>query len=901
MFKTCLFATLTSSALVFSPGAANAANCASNASVTVSCNGLVIDLPNQTISIGAELSRSVTVGGIAALAVANSGINITNYGNISGAFLGVINGVTGKIDSFINYGSVKGAGSNGFGNSGTVTVLSNFGSIANSLNNQGTLTTLNNLQGGSTPLIIVTNPGTPIPTRLPANYNIIIKSPSEYGKLLESGGGSSTDTMNFGIYSDSIVAATTYSSVLNGILASNLANTSGVFGAYDWNLVNSSGTLWDLIFTPAFVPPAPAMGPGQSFTLDDVGTGVNPVFNGGTLTLAAGDNSNQAFTVQGAGGIITAPDNGAATLSGGFSGTGGLTLNGTGEVVLSGYNTHAGGVTLSSGTLGIAGDSTLGTGAVYVAAPATLRGTGTIAGPVTVAGVLKPGNSPGYIRTISTVTMASGSTYQQDIAGITQASRTSPADTGYYSFLSTGGQFVIDASSTLTPRLSNLFTPGEPGYGSAPYTPALGDRFRIITADGGISGRFSTLTQPAELAAGTRFTAFYNLSNNNSVDLAVIPTSYATTLSSGNANTRSAANALDQVADLNQSGSATAAQTDLLYAASGQNAASLPSFTQSLSGQVYGATLAAVPQAALRLQRAVVSRLGESSPAASVGQGAAGKGIASNNNVWADIVYQDGRRSGDDTASGYSTGLFQAVIATDARLEGGATVGGGVAFSNTRVSADQGSGTVQEGSVFLYGKRPVQGFVVDAMASFGLTTTDVSRTNPTGSGAAFKADNAWGNSALLSVGISRPWELQDAVITPYARLTWQRVGRSSFNEESGPAALDIGRFTGNGVRGVIGLAAGSKASNPLVEKFTYKAYAGVGADTNNLINPSLDASLTGISTTIYAPNVGRTFVQAGLYGTAGFARNAYAYVGLSGEARRGATLGAVNAGVRVAF
>jgi len=908
MFKTHIFTVSTVSAIMFSSGAA--AICTAN-DVPVSCSNMQITLPDQTVSIGTESSPSTASGLIGLAVTANSGINIINYGTISGGFLGVLNG--GAIDSFINYGSVTAALGNGFGNSGSLAVLSNFGSIANSLNNQGTLTTLNNLQGGSTPLAIVTNPGTGlIPTRLPENYNIIIRSPSEYGKLLEEGGGISTETMNFGIYSDSVVAETTYSSVLDGILAGNLANTSGVFGAYDWALINSTGTIWDLIFTAAIIPdppvppvpptpPIPDMEQGLSFSLGDVGTSVNPVFDGGSLILAAGDRSSQAFAVQGAGGIITAPSTGAANLSGAFSGVGGLTFNGTGEVRMSGNNTYTGGTTVSSGVLGIAGDSALGAGSVYVAAPATLRGTGTIAGPVTVAGILKPGNSPGYIRANSSVTMAGGSTYQQDIAGTVQASGMSPADTGYYSFLSTGGQFAIGANTTLTPRLSNLFTPAEPGYGSTPYTPVLGDRFRIITADGGISGRFSTLVQPTELAAGTRFTAFYNLANSNSLDLAVIPASYATTLSSGNANARSAANALDQLANLNQSGSADAAQTDLLYAASGQNAAGLPSFTQSLSGQVYGATLAAVPQAALRLQQAVVTRLGESGAQVPAGRDAA-KGITPNGNVWADIVYQGGRRSGDDYADGYSTGLFQAVVAMDARLAHGATVGGGIAFSNTRVSADQGSGTVQEGSVFFYGRAPVQDFVVDGMASFGLTTTDVSRDNLTGyGGGSVKADNARGNSALLSVGISRPWVLQDMVVTPYARLTWQRVAQSSFNEESGLAALDIGRFSGSGVRGVIGLAAGSKALSALTEKFTYKAYAGVGADTNGLLNPSLDASLAGIPTTIYSPNVGKTFVQAGLYGTARFAHNAYAYLGLSGEARRGATLGTVSAGMRVAF
>ncbi len=917
MFQFCLLITLVLSGALFRTDPAHAAGCTVNTSVTADCTVLSISAPSAEISIDPSVTVSGSGFGVNDAAIQNlsaaTGTILTNNGSVTAGSFGFYN--TGTINNFINLGSVSAAGSAGIlnvgvinnfvnygsvtagntalNNSGTIKALTNFGSI--SANAQGiyngttgTIITLNNLQGGATPLVIN--------NKLPANYNVIINSPSGYGKLSATG---ATGTMNFGIYSGSTVAATTYSSVLDGIVSSNLADTTGVFGAFDWTLVNSSENLWDLIFTAGLLP---IIDNGHSVTLGDIGVTAQPVFDGGTLVLAPGDHSNVAFSLLGAGGVVTAPTNGTASLSGAFFGVGGLTLNGTGEVVLSGANTYTGGTTVSSGALRIAGASALGTGSVYVAAPATLQGTGTINGPVTVAGVFKPGNSPGYIRVNSTVTMVGGSTYQQDVAGTVQASSTSPADMGYYSFLSTGGQFAIDANTTLTPRLSDLFTPIEPGYGHVPYTPIMGDRFRIITADGGITGRFSTLAQPAELAAGTRLTAFYNVANSNSVDLAVIPSSYTTTLSSGNANMRSAANALDQVANLNQSGSTTVAQAELLYAASGQNAASLPSFTRSLSGQVYGATLAAVPQAALRLQQAVVNRLSEINTQASSGMGASAQGVAENSNVWADIVYHVGRRSRDQYASGYSTGLFQAVIATDARLGQGATVGGGVAFSTTSVSADQGSGTVQEGSVFLYGKQPVQGFILDGMSSFGLSTTDVSRDNLTGFGGhKLQANSIRGNSALLSVGLSRPWALEDAVITPYARVTWQRIGQSSFDEESGPAALAIGRFSGHGIRGVIGLAAGSKASNPLAERFTYRAYAAVGADTNSLVNPSLDASLAGISTTIYAPSVGKTFVQAGLYGTAGFARNAYAYLGLSGEARHGATLGTVSAGVRVAF
>ena len=136
-------------------------------------------------------------------------------------------------------------------------------------------------------------------------------------------------------------------------------------------------------------------------------------------------------------------------------------------------------------------------------------GTGTIAGNSIVSGVLKPGNSPGYLSFTKNLTLNAGSTYQQDIAGTVQASSATPVGaSGYYSFVTVGSQLVINSGATLTPRLSNLFSASESGYGSAIYVPALGDRFRMVTATGGISGRFSTLTQPTELASGTQFIAF---------------------------------------------------------------------------------------------------------------------------------------------------------------------------------------------------------------------------------------------------------------------------------------------------------------------------------------------------------------------------------------------------------
>ena len=564
-------------------------------------------------------------------------------------------------------------------------------------------------------------------------------------------------------------------------------------------------------------------------------------------------------------------------------------------------------------------------------------GTGTIAGPLAVGGTLKPGNSPGYLATNSTVNMLSGSTYVQDIAGRTQANATTPTgSSGNYSFLKvSGGMFAIEPGTMLTPRLQNLFSPSEPGYGSTPYTPVLGDKFRILSADGGIFGKFTTLTQPAGLASGTQFLQFYNYNGSNSLDLAVAPSSFNTAVaSSGNKNAQSVGTALDRMVVTNQSGTSTTAQDALLYTASGQSLASLPSFTQGMAGEIYGATLAVVPQTSQRIQQAVISRLGDTmtapmmagtmaagtnnaisasnpggQPTASMSSNpnvnpyASGSGGVSMSNgaAWGEVAYQYGNRSSDNNSGGWTSNLVQAVVGVDMYSDAGTKAGGGVALSNTNVSASQGSGTVQQGSLFLYGKLPVQQFVVDAMASYGFNSTNNSRNDATGLTNGLTAKNVQGNDALVSLGLNLPMDLDNSRVTPYIRATWQQVNQNGFNEGSAASALTVNSFNGNGVRGVIGVAAGSKAVDPIREQTTYRVNVGLGVDSTNVLNPQLNASLAGMTTTINTPSAGAAFVQAGMYGTVKFADNAFAYAGVTAEARSGQVLAGGNIGVRVQF
>ena len=111
----------------------------------------------------------------------------------------------------------------------------------------------------------------------------------------------------------------------------------------------------------------------------------------------------------------------------------------------------------------------------------------------------------------------------------------------------------------------------------------------------------------------------------------------------------------------------------------------------------------------------------------------------------------------------------------------------------------------------------------------------------------------------------------------------------------------INSYNGNGVRGVIGLAAGSKATDPMKEQVTYKANVGVGVDSNAVLSPTLNASLAGQSTQLYTPAPSATFAQVGVYGTTKFADNAYAYAGVTSELRGGQALVGGNVGVMIQF
>ena len=564
---------------------------------------------------------------------------------------------------------------------------------------------------------------------------------------------------------------------------------------------------------------------------------------------------------------------------------GGLKKLGAGTLTLTGVDTYTGATLVNAGTLVVNGSLA---SPVTVATGGTLRGTGSLSGALAVNGTLAPGNSPGTLSVSNTVTMNTGSRYRLDIDGTATGS-----GAGSYSRVLVSGatsQFV--ANGTMQPVLRDISAPA-----TNHFTPALGDNFRVVSADGGIAGRFSTLTQPDGLASGTRFAAFYDVFSNHSIDLKVLPSSYAQWLSASNGNTRSAAAALDQVLTTDQAGNGSAAQSQLLYLAASRTAPEIPGFVKSLSGEIHGALAAAAPQAGQWLEGAVGRRLSVNPPVALADQA---ENAVGSNALWLDIGSNQGRVKADDNASGFTSGRTQLAFGADLLADGLNRLGAGLSHADTRISADLGSGSLSETIGFVYGQQTLADFLVDGLVSYGSSDTDSTRPDPTGLTSKLKSAMTTRNT-LFSVGVRQVLPMESLTIEPFARMTWQWTRRGAFDEGDAVAALRFPGYSENGVRTLIGVAGSSLKQDPLASANTYRLSLGLGYDAGELARPELSASLAGMGTTISAPLVGRSFMQASVFGTARFDQHAYGYLGLNSEVREGLSDVGINVGAVVVF
>jgi fibronectin-binding autotransporter adhesin len=561
---------------------------------------------------------------------------------------------------------------------------------------------------------------------------------------------------------------------------------------------------------------------------------------------------------------------------------------GTGTLVMSGAATLSNGTCVEQGQLYANGSIN---SALSIDPGAVLRGIGLITGAVTVQGTLAPGNSPGTLSVAGGVTMQAGSVYQEDLNGIGVG--VGPSNYSRLLVIGAANQFIA-TGATLNVNLLNIT--GTATY--TPFQPVLGESFSIVTAQGGIVGRFAAFSQPEGLAANTRLAIFYDPVGDNSIDLRVVPTSYSSFLHAAGAdsNARSLGNAMNQILNADQSGHASAAEGGLAYIIGGISAAALPGVMTGLAGELHADLAAAAPQAGQWLQTSVARQLEFSDADGEFAAPLPGRAF------WFDMTANHSKWDADDQASGFTNNRSQIALGFDLLAGHGNRIGIGYSHSLIDVSTFTGGGSIDENIGFLYGQYSLAVVIVEGMVGAGTNRWDTDRSDPLALSAATLDTDSRGDSELASLGIRLPWRVGGLDLEPYARTLWQRVARTSFNEGTTLDGLSGPDFSAKGLHTTAGVSLGAKNPSPLASQFSYQINLGAGYDSGSLVHPSVAALFAGTPTTIVAPDVGRTFGQFGVNGTARLGGHTYAYAGLIDEVRSGKTEDAgINAGVRANF
>jgi outer membrane autotransporter protein len=206
---------------------------------------------------------------------------------------------------------------------------------------------------------------------------------------------------------------------------------------------------------------AGAFSPNSAFT---VAAGATLALNG--FSQSIGSLAGAGTAAIGAATLTAGGDNGSTTFSGAITGTGGLVKTGSGTLSLTGTSSFTGATSVSAGMLVVNGSLA---GSVVTLNGGTLGGTGTVGGINAVSGAVAPGNSIGTLAVAGNVAFGPGSTYQVEVNA-------------------TGAADRIDATGTATLTGGLVQVLAEQG------DYALSTRYVILSAQGGVSGAFSSLT-----------------------------------------------------------------------------------------------------------------------------------------------------------------------------------------------------------------------------------------------------------------------------------------------------------------------------------------------------------------------------------------------------------------------
>ncbi len=491
-------------------------------------------------------------------------------------------------------------------------------------------------------------------------------------------------------------------------------------------------------------------------------------------SLALGPNVNVQF------------DSASSVFKNDIGGDAGLNKSGSGRLTLAGNNTYAGDSNVLGGSLNI---------------------TGAVASNVNVASLGRLSGVGGTVH-----------------GNVSNSGRLDNSGAG----LTIGGNYVATPSAILANQLNSTLTVGgaailgnshliatTPAGSSDPsgYMTQQAGVARVLTAAGGVSGQFGTLSFEAD---GVSFTPGVFIAANLSyqakeVDLLISRTNVAAMAAqsfAGDATRNNAAAALESglqaadrmVASGNVSGvngqflaSAAAVQKSASVAVAGQ-------VLDSLSGQIHASAQALTFQQSQAINRDLANRLSllGNQPGGHDGTG-----------LWVSAIGASGKLSQSGYASG-DTSLWGGQFGVDTRLGANTIVGVAIAYSDSKASFDRfgGQSKSRDTGISLYGRQAfgAQGWYVSGRAGVATVDSTVTREALIGSSTqkldAEHTDSLW--SAYAESGYVLPLS-GSTRLTPYAGLAYDRLKRGGFTENGGVFGLSADSRAYRQTAGLLGV------------------------------------------------------------------------------------------------
>ncbi len=524
------------------------------------------------------------------------------------------------------------------------------------------------------------------------------------------------------------------------------------------------------------------------------GGGANSFASASAFTVNAGgaldlNNFNETIgslagvgpVTLGTGTLTTGGNNGSTTFAGAISGNGGLNKNGTGTFTLTNANGYAGITNVNGGTLIVNGS--IGSDNTFVNVGGTLGGTGTVMGHVMNAGTVSPGNSPGILHI--------GGNYVQTGPGTLAIEIASHSS---FDQLAVTGRAGIDGALRVI-RLNG-------------YQAQVGETFKILTAGGGVIGRFGTVNNDFGYGSLVRLDVVYEA---NDVLLTAVQNSFANAFGIQSGSSRAAltpnqmavALALDSVL-------ADPRQASVVAFLNGFEINKVPHQLDAIAAEeltsIYTLAFAQTDTEVFSVQQ----RLADIRAAkAAEGQGDSSRKETVSGNEERFGFFITG--TGDFASSGdtyNSTGFNQqsagTTLGVDMRVNDHFVIGLTLGYAHTNTNLiDSGSLTADGGKAALYAMYQSGGFHAESLIGGGVSSYDI-RRGALGGAAFGRTDGAqfdayWGVGYDIKMG--------DFTVTPIASMLFTQASFSAFDERGSLQPLHVASQEESSLRSRVGVRA----------------------------------------------------------------------------------------------